>query len=223
VAEDVFKPEFYRLLAAEFQAIVARYFAKHPETFTFKMPTTPRSPFALFTSMAWHDLIARLMCIDATGDVDAGLHHHEPDGPGGHIHNDLNPGWFVGAGRDGRVNLSNPQRCSYYHGPRPGVEARRTVRAVAMLYYLANPPWSPGDGGETGLYKSRDDGIKNPSAVVPPINNTMLLFECTPYSYHGFIKSRNQRNSIIMWLHRSDAEVVERWGEEAIITWPHRK
>ena len=48
------------------------------------------------------------------------------------------------------------------------------------LYYLANPRWEPGDGGSTGLFTSADDSIEAPSAEMPPINNSLLLFECTP-------------------------------------------
>ena len=225
VARNVFTEDAYRAFVTGFEHALATYFAKNPDSFTMKMSDDRNSPFAMFTSRAWHDMLATLWGIDATGDVDGGLHHHEPGGKGGHVHNDLNPGWFVGAARSDRVNLPRPAICSYYHGDvaREGVAPRRTVRAVAMLYYLNNPPWRPGDGGETGLYRANDDGVLSPVAVVPPINNSMLLFECTPHSYHSFIASKNARNSIIMWLHRPYADAVGRWGEEAIVAWPRKR
>jgi hypothetical protein len=55
---------------------------------------------------------------------------------------------------------------------------------------------------------------------VPPINNSMLLFECTPYSYHSFISNRRSvRNCLVMWLHRPKEEVTARWGETVIEKW----
>jgi 2OG-Fe(II) oxygenase superfamily len=78
--------------------------------------------------------------------------------------------------------------------------------------YLCNPDWIEGDGGETGLYGSREDPVDRPIAVVPPINNSLLMFECTPYSYHSFLSNgRSPRNSVIVWLHREKVEVLSRW------------
>jgi len=93
-----------------------------------------------------------------------------------------------------------------------------TIRAVAAIFYLDNPPWSPGDGGTTGLYRNASDPVDQPAAVVPPLNNSMLAFECTPFSYHGFVSNRRHpRNSVVLWLHRSRQDVVRRWGEHAIV------
>jgi 2OG-Fe(II) oxygenase superfamily len=171
-------------------------------------------------SREWHDLLARIVGVTATGDVSASVHHHDPGGASGWPHNDLNPGWFAepAAGPD-EVRLAAEGDVGYHHGTRPeGVPARETVRAVSLLFYLANPPWSPGDGGETGLYESvRAD---RPSVAVPPVNNSLVAFECTPFSYHGFISNhRAPRNSVVMWLHRDRGEAVERWGEQSIVSW----
>jgi Rps23 Pro-64 3,4-dihydroxylase Tpa1-like proline 4-hydroxylase len=97
----------------------------------------------------------------------------------------------------------------------------RTVRAVAILYYTANEPWTPGDGGETGLYRRRTDPPDRPAARVAPHNNSMVAFECTPNSFHSFVTNRAKpRRSVTMWLHRRDTDVVDRWGEESIVAWP---
>jgi Rps23 Pro-64 3,4-dihydroxylase Tpa1-like proline 4-hydroxylase len=91
-----------------------------------------------------------------------------------------------------------------------------------MLFYLSNPPWRRGGGGSTGLYRSGDDDIRRPVASVPPLNNSMLLFECTPQSFHGFISNvRTPRNSIVMWLHQTKAQVGQLWGEGAIVPYGH--
>ena len=34
------------------------------------------------------------------------------------------------------------------------MSARETIRAVSVLFYLANPEWEPGDGGETALFRT---------------------------------------------------------------------
>jgi hypothetical protein len=224
LADNVFNKATYRRLEWGFHHAVADYFKRHPESFTSKMTADPESPFALFTSRAWHDLLAELMQVNATGDVDAGLHHHDAGADGGYVHNDLNPGFFAGSPAPGRVNLPQPRICNYYHGDAiAGVAPRATVRAVAVLYYLFNPPWSPGDGGETGLYRFYDDPVSEPAAAVPPVNNSLVAFECTPHSYHSFIAGQKSRNSVIMWLHRPLHEAVQRWGEEAIVRWPRAK
>jgi hypothetical protein len=223
VATDVFRPHFLARLTAAFEATVAAGAFSSGANYTRRLPAEPGSPFALFVSRPWHDLLARLTTTRATGDVDAGLHHHRVGRPAGHIHNDLNPGYFVGTAGPARVNLSRPGVCNYYQGTctRPELTPRATVRAVAMLFYLANPPWQPGDGGETGLYTTNFDTVGQPAAAVPPINNSMLVFACTPYSFHGFLGNpHHERNSVILWLHRSRQEAEEQWGKDKIVSWP---
>ena len=177
-------------------------------------------PLALFASHEWHDMLARLLGVEATGDVNCGLHHHEVGSADGFPHNDLNPGWFADYPTDDGIRLARPDLCSYTTGKpvRSGVQPRETVRAAAVLFYVDNPPWSPGEGGNTGLYSSAADPPDRPQAAVPPINNSLLAFQCTPFSYHGFISNRvSPRNSIVMWLHQPKAHAVARWGAESIV------
>jgi hypothetical protein len=169
----------------------------------------------------WHDLLARAMRINATGHVAVGIHHHRVDSQHGFPHNDLNPGWFLSSPTSDELAIAD-QAIDYTTGTvLDGTAESRpveTIRAASVLFYLANPQWEIGDGGGTGLYRSGGDNIERPAAVVPPLNNSLLMFECTPTSYHGFISNhRNPRNSIIMWLHRPKQDVVERWGEGAIV------
>jgi hypothetical protein len=180
-----------------------------------------RGPFEIFLSRAWHDLIADIFQANVTGDVVVSLHHHEPGSKSGRPHNDLNPGWFIDRPRPDGINVADMPACNYEHGRTlDGSKARATVRAIAVLFYLANPPWSPGDGGETGLYWSGCDPVERPVATVAPINNSMLCFPCTPYSYHSFIHNvRHPRNSLTMWLHAPKEDAVARWGEHTIVYW----
>jgi len=225
VAHDVFVPEFYAELERQFITLMA----EHPEAFHRDMKGYDAAgavlregqdgPLGIFVSREWHDLVAAVAGVAATGDVSASLHHHGPGGRSGWPHNDLNPGWFGGQPVDGEIILAGRDGVSYQTGDHPaGVPARRTVRAVSVLFYLANPVWSSGDGGETGLYRGLRD--RQPVAVVPPINNSLLLFECTPYSFHGFVGNRvSPRNSLVMWVHRDYDEAVARWGEDSIVRW----
>jgi Rps23 Pro-64 3,4-dihydroxylase Tpa1-like proline 4-hydroxylase len=89
-----------------------------------------------------------------------------------------------------------------------------------MLFYLGNPPWKPGDGGETGLYASGTDPVHAPAVAVPPRNNSLLAFACTPFSYHSFLSNRRTvRRTVSVVLHQRRADVVARWGAGAIIPW----
>lgn len=226
VAQNVFTEAFAAALDDHFRWIEKA----HPETFRRDMAGYDASgaqldnfrdgPLGVFVSREWHDLVAGVAGVRATGDVSASVHHHDPGGASGWPHNDLNPGWFGGPppGPD-EIRLPGDTEVDYNHGTRPdGVSARETVRAVSILYYLANDPWQPGDGGETGLYRHcRADAL---GAAVAPVNNSLVLFECTPYSWHGFLSNRvRARNSVVMWLHRDRAEAVERWGGDAIVHW----
>lgn len=229
VAYDVFVPSVYSALEKNFREALDRighhsYLEGHD---IFGMTVTPENAGAFhpLATRAWHDLMAALVGVAATGHVAFGLHHHKVGSDDGFPHNDLNPGWFAADPEPGFVELSRPDVLEYTTGVArvAGCQPRETVRAVAMLFYLANGPWQPGDGGATGLYASAADPVRRPAIAVPPIDNSLLVFECMPTSWHGFIGNRRSpRNSIIMWLHRPKAEVVARWGASAIVPYGQR-
>jgi hypothetical protein len=177
-------------------------------------------PLRFFVSRPWHDLLARVFEIRANGHVNCGVHHHRVGSTNGFPHNDLNPGWFVPEPQDDGIVLPQPRRCSYTDGSTsdPTVNPVESVRGVAAMLYVGNGPWHPGDGGETGLYREGSDPADAPVARVAPIDNRLLAFECTPWSFHGFISNtRRPRNSVIMWLHRSREDVTSRWGDHVVI------
>jgi hypothetical protein len=236
VATDVFTPGFYAEIEAAFGRLLAlglsethdserfsrniRNYDAFSRNFDFDMV----APLQVFVSREWHDMLGRLAAIPATGDVSGGFHHHLAGSRSGDIHNDLNPGWFVAPDDRRRVNLARHDLCDYNTGTphRAGVQAQESIRALAVLFYLHNEPWREGDGGETGLYDSSRRSVLDPTKAVPPINNSLLAFECRPNSYHSFIGNRRTaRNSMIMWLHRPKRDVAQRWGESAIVDWSH--
>lgn len=225
IAYDVFRPAVYQQLEKEFldllEETAGRPYMRNHDIYGRTVNQDISERLYPLLTRPWHDLLARILQIEATGHVAVGMHHHRVGSKHGFPHNDLNPGWFLTQPSPGELAISSPA-IDYTTGQMlddtahsPPVE---TIRAASVLFYLANPPWQTGDGGGTGLYRSSKDDIAQPVAVAPPLNNSILMFECTPTSYHGFISNRrNPRNSIIMWLHRQKQDVIDRWGEDAIV------
>ena len=224
-AEDVFVPEMYEWMAAEFrQRLAAGRFARDMPGYdasAMAVTVDDAGAFSTFVSPPWRDLMARLLAPDSTREVNVTLHHHEPASLSGVPHNDLNPGWFVDEHRRSDISVADPAACSYRSGQsrgnRPVVER---IRSVAIIYYLANPNGHRGYSGATGLYEFGSDPVDRPVAIVPPRNNSLVAFECTPFSFHSFITNPSiDRNCVVMWLHRRKEEVVRRWGAHSIVEW----
>src|SRR5262249_52074776 len=151
---------FYRQLEQAFCRIVARGLSEAADP--LRLSRTIRSydayalslspdlewPLGIFVLRSWHDLLASLTGVAATGDLNGGFHHHAIGSANGSPHNDLNPGWFADRRDQDGINVSRHELCNYLHGTarRPDVTTRPVIRAVAMIYYLCNE-WSRGDGG----------------------------------------------------------------------------
>lgn len=237
-ASNIFQPSAYWEIERSFHKILAsglceeraagrfsRIFGGY-DAYGAKLPHDNDDPLSIFASREWHDLLTGLFDVRTTGDVNVELHHHARGSSNGRIHNDFNPGWFVGEASLGGVNLSNNEICSYKFGTirsDMAVQSHKRVRALAMIYYVANGDWKQGDGGETGLYAFNDADVTSPDVAVAPINNSLLIFEVTPYSFHSFLKNkRSTRNAVVSWLHRSYEEATSQWGEAAIVEWPRK-
>jgi hypothetical protein len=227
IAHDVFARPFYAALECALREILRKGLASgsDPGCFSRNMPNSDAyawnfppdidGPLSVFYSREWHDRVALLTGINATDDVNGALHHHQMWSKTGSVHDDLARVWFSVQPRADGINPMDLRRCSYTTGKasRPGVKVRSAVRAATMIYYFGNRPWLPGDGGETGLYYRSDQRVGHPTAIAPPVNNSILIFECTPFSHHSFISNRRHpRNSAILWLHASEKAVENRWG-----------
>ncbi len=194
----------------------------------YVMPFRPSlaGPLSLFVSKAWVALLAKAISVSVTPDLNGALHYHVRESANGFIHRDFSSCWFIDSPRPDGINITDNSRCGYRTGETfvDGAIAQERVRAVAMLFYLNNAPWSPGDGGETGLYCAGDDPVDRPAAKIPPINNSMVIFECSPYSYHSFIRNRKHpRSSVAIWLHRTKEDAVAKWGAELIVYVKHNR
>jgi 2OG-Fe(II) oxygenase superfamily len=235
-AQNVFVKSIYLKLETAFQHILAQGLGGKYESgvarlsrnisgydaYGLSFEPNFTGPLRIFLSRAWHDTLATLVGVRATRDLSGGLHHHRVGSRSGDVHNDFNPAYFADTHLPNGINIADSRLCDYKHGThcRSGLRPRLCVRAVAMLFYLNNPTWSPGNGGETGLYRSSTDAVEQPTAVIPPINNSILIFECTPYSYHTFLRNHcHPRNSVILWLHSLAADAVSRWGKGKIVYW----
>lgn len=200
VASNVFRPAFYQQLADVVTRTVADGNLKRADEHDILVHTVPASadqPVSFFFSREWQDLLAAVFDLPPTGEVTCAIHHHLVGSDSGYPHNDLRRDWAAG------TSLSQTPKIS----PRP-----EAVRGVAVLLYLANEPWRPGDGGETALYRSAADPVNRPMRAVPPINNTLLAFPCSPISFHAFLSNRrNPRNSIVMWTYQRTDELVAAW------------
>jgi hypothetical protein len=232
-ASNVFNPSFHQELTSALNQILGLGFDEGKDrtrlsrsitgydAYDFSLNEIDRGPFTIFLSRGWHDTLAALFDVEATGHINCGIHYHAPGSKDGWVHNDLNPGWFADIPSEDGIVTARHTLCSYTHSIRSdsGIRAIEVVRAVAMIYYFGNDANSA--GGETGLYQTSDRHVREPDRMVRPIDNSLLVFECTPFSFHSFIGGNtNQRNSVIMWLHRSKADAVSRWGHTAIIDWP---
>jgi hypothetical protein len=238
VARDVFSLEFFSELRQAYEEILANGLSdtRDPARFSRNMPNSDayawnfppalEGSLAIFYTRRWHDMLARLLDVPATGDVNGALHHHHPGSSNGFVHGDLGPGWFTDQPRPDGINPMDLERCSYTSGKVyvADAQARETIRAITMIFYLGNKGWSPGDGGETGLYAAKDTPVEQPVALAPPIDNSILVFENTPASYHSFLTNRRRpRGSAILWLHRPRGDVVARWGVQPAHQWGKRR
>lgn len=199
VAENVFAADVYQRLAVDYRALLkdAGYNSNN-DFFGSSLVLGQCGSLELFLSRAWYTLFSKLFRADGPGFLKAGVHRHRPASRNGFPHNDI---WPEPVGTD-FIRL--------------GGRSERAVRAVAILYYLNNGPWSPGDGGETGLYRDWKDPVSEPAESVPPRDNTLLAFGCNPHSYHAFLSNRKRRDSVISFVYLGLDDYLTLWGEEGV-------
>jgi hypothetical protein len=231
VAWNVFCHDFYITLAEELQEIIDRGLSETPDRSRFSrniagydaygvgFGRTQPGLLGLFVSKGWRDLMNGLFGIGSTPYIFAGAHYHAVGSADGFIHCDLNPVWFPRAtGQE--IQIPNHELCAYKTGlgSLPASDKARVVRGAAVIFYLLNDGWRPGDGGETGLY---DPALsREPVVRCAPENNSLIAFECTPYSFHSFLSNqRLPRTSIIMWVHRPFEEAAAKFGVDNLEYW----
>ncbi|MGX4695380.1 2OG-Fe(II) oxygenase [Streptomyces sp. JNUCC 63] len=173
------------------------------------------SLFSPLFSREWIRSLHQIIAVPETRRIDAALHSSPEGSRTGWVHTDFCSGWFdeKPAVADDLV-FADRFACDYFTGRLNNKSAnpKEYVRAATMIYYLCNDGWSEGDGGETALYGAAQQQDWTTVELVPPLNNTLLLFECSPHSYHRFLANqRRRRNSIILWLHTTVDDAKSRW------------
>ncbi|HEV2837126.1 MAG TPA: 2OG-Fe(II) oxygenase [Pyrinomonadaceae bacterium] len=233
VARNVFKAEFYNAMARQLQQLLEQGLSETPVNGKFSRNISGYDaygtgfnqaipePIAVFLSKPWRDMMCALFGITPTPYVFAGTHHHTVGSENGFIHNDFNPVWFPLLPGD-HIQIPNNQLCTYKtgDGPLKPSEKVQVVRGAVVIFYLLNDGWQPGDGGETGLYTSARSNVSEPALRCPPENNSLIMYECTPYSFHSFVTNHRQpRTSIIMWVHRPLEEAIAAFDEAKLERW----
>ena len=226
-AEDVFTRDCYKEIAVAYRTLVntpgtfTRPY-QHYDSLVAKLPSDSNNPLGIFAHKQWWHMLAGGLDMKVTHDVSVELHLHEPGSRSGRVHNDLNPGWFIGQAQGDTCNVADNRLCAYKSGISSITDTapRRMVRALAMIFYLDNSVWHPGDGGETALFPAFTSQPEPAPFIVPPVNNSFLAFRCTPYSFHTFLSNRSApRNAVIAWAHQPYDDTVAQWGEAAIVQW----
>jgi hypothetical protein len=231
VASDVFTSGFYEALALQLLGMLGGgpEKTKLPRTipgqdvYGMPFPAHLSGPLAAFLSPAWRDLMCKHFDIAPTPYIYAGAHHHSVGSKSGFIHSDFGVAWYP-RNSDGGIQLPDNRLCNYVTGAGElaGADKVQVVRGVVLLFYLLNDGWEPGDGGETGLYASDHMPVAEPSASVPPVNNSLVAFECSPTSFHTFISNRKRpRTSITVTVHRTLDDAERRFGREPVIRVTH--
>lgn len=235
VATDVFKPAVHFAVERAVRDVTLRGLSERPvrDRLSRSMPGYDAygyNPYdggmpeglQLFFSRPWHDMLATVAGVPATGYVQGGLHYHAVGSASGFVHNDFTVGWFADVPPIHGLVPSRNDLCDYKSGKRRNadVAAFPMVRVASMIYFAGNGTWSDEDGGVTGLYRDNTDRVEEPAAIIPPMSNSLLLFEITPFSFHSFITNRTTtRSSVILFLHTGRKTAVARWGKEHLARW----
>jgi 2-oxoglutarate-Fe(II)-dependent oxygenase superfamily protein len=210
IIDNLLAPDVFARLCQTFDQILARglsedicpgRFSRFPGYDAYSYVLEPEAGFAqsLFYARGFKNFLSGLFGVATTDDVVVELHHHLTGSRSGFVHSDFNRVCFASAPLPNGLNPWHYQVPFDGAGCPPGSTIER-CRAIAFLYFLNNPGWKPGDGGETGLYAAREPlGLRK---VVAPLDNRLLAFEVSPSSFHGFISNRAApRNAVVGWLH----------------------
>jgi len=221
VADSVFTPTFAHRLAEDFGRVFegAGYDTNHDFVGT-SLIRGRCGALDVFLSPGWLALAAGLFDVPGPCYLTGGIHRHRPGSRDGFPHNDIHPERLRRTTTPGELLTgSGSDRADGTAAGRSGTDAMPqglAVRAVAMLYYLGDTSWAPGDGGETGLYWDWKDPVGQPVRRAAPRHNSLFAFGCNPHSYHSFMTNRRPRDSVIVFLYQPLEQYLAQWGDEGL-------
>jgi 2OG-Fe(II) oxygenase superfamily len=177
--------------------------------------------FKPFFETTWIKTLSQLLGMPFLARIDGALHAHPINSKTGWVHTDFCSAWFDESAKrpEGELLFPDRSRCEYFTGKTraSGVIPKEYARVASMIYFLCNDGWQEGEGGETGLYGAAHPGPYRQVGMAPPVNNSLLLFECSPHSFHSFITNRvRARNSLILFLHSTVEFAESRWGASSL-------
>lgn len=224
VIDNFFKEDFVIKLQQHYNELLSKGLSSSPseearfrpfeekinyDGYVFSPSPTLEEPLKLFFSVNWNMFFSKIFHKPTTLGTNFAFHHHPKGDRTGWVHNDYATYFFphklvlsngVNATKDkeGDVQLTRAES---------QVKSLKQKRAIAIIYYFNNPEWKEGDGGETGIYSSKESSslVKN----IAPINNRILAFDVSPESYHAFQENLKERNTFVQWFH-TDLE----WSEK---------
>ena len=184
--------------------------------FTPDLTDLASSGLSVLLSDALRLLVGGMLGVTTNDCIRLHCHRHDPPSKDGIPHTDCGIVSYPPIDRD----VSDPEfnGMSVYQ-PDTGVNyaddsrdrqpnSRKMARSLSCIYYLGNHDWQPGDGGETAIYAQDETTIVK---RVPPLHNSLFVFDTSPISYHGYLaSSRKVRDSIIWWYHDDMRSVVKR-------------
>lgn len=218
---DAIRQDFNKLLAHGITQLPDQNrLAKMPgyDCYNWVFPRDVTAPMDHFYSAEFMAFCRETLNIPFTAEVNAQINHHPAGCRSGIWHTDF-------------IHCYHTQDPTNHSGIRPwyfgcnyqsgmpvagGSDARilKRVRALTFLYYIDGDDWTQGDGGETALgYESPFDNEVALFSAVAPLPNRLLMFECSPHSFHRMLgNNRLPRSLIIGWLHCTPEYAVQKHG-----------
>ena len=219
--QNALKEEFYTVLCKYFNQVLLRGIVPSTEPLNpskfqkfsygydasfWQPPPDIGYPINAFYEPIWVEFLSKLFNIPLTNHISLTLHHQVYDSKPFAAHNDY---CLVGMSK-----CKGPSdKLQQYHFETPyfikSVEEGQSLnldiqmRSVVALFYINNLPWEEGKGGETALYEQYADYVAHkPFKKIPPISNSVLMFETTPETFHTYLPNFSKfRNTLIFWLH----------------------
>jgi 2OG-Fe(II) oxygenase superfamily len=164
-----------------------------------------------FFSLRYFEMLRKFLKAPISNDTILMYHHHDENKEDNYIHNDYLGGFFM---EDSLQNDINPWyfQCTHSAPPQSENKSRKMMRSAAAIYYL-NENWDEKQRGETGLFWKNDPRFL--AKKIAPLNNRLLVFEVTPFSWHNFMKNNMpSRNSIAQWFFISENDANKRFPNE---------
>lgn len=210
VARSVFHPEFLDAAWTDFHDRWQRESARatraeHSGRWDLSLTGTG-GPLGVFLSRSWQEIVASLCGVPV-------LDSHLTGALVRHGRGALSEQPHTGMEQEATI----PDPPAGIPGA-PSATDRMVCVAVAEVF-LGNVEWSPPDGGETALYDN-SDGTQSAVPTMPPVDNSVIAFGCTPSSWHGVRMATGEFgcSRVVSRLYRPHRAVLEQWGPRWVRT-----